>query len=111
MFKQGLNFVLDSVPDGQTPHTVTLLVYDEMLECVKPGDRYFIFDCRISNNYYSVDVTGIYKAMPIRVNPRQRVTRSIFKTYVDVLHVMSAEKRIVNGRSFGDLGGEEKQIE
>jgi DNA replication licensing factor MCM4 len=30
----------DSVPDGQTPHTVTLLVYDEMLDCVKPGDRY-----------------------------------------------------------------------
>jgi DNA replication licensing factor MCM4 len=59
----------------------------------------------------SVEVTGIYKAMPIRSNPKFRSTRSIFKTYIDVLHVMSTEKKIVNGRTYGDLGGEHRQVE
>ena len=51
-------------------------------------------------------MTGIYKAMPIRINPRQRVTRSIFKTYVDVLHVISMEKKVINGHSMGGLDGD-----
>ncbi|KIO11065.1 hypothetical protein M404DRAFT_994735 [Pisolithus tinctorius Marx 270] len=62
----------DSVPDGQTPHTVTLSVYDEMVDVAKPGDR--------------IIVTGVYRSVPVRVNPRQRTMRSLFKTYLDVVH-------------------------
>ncbi|KAF7301490.1 DNA helicase [Mycena indigotica] len=29
----------DAVPDGQTPHTVSLSVYDELVDVAKPGDR------------------------------------------------------------------------
>lgn len=63
----------DSVPDGQTPHTVSLSVYDELVDVVKPGDR--------------VVVTGIFRSVPVRVNPRQRIVKSLFKTYLDVVHV------------------------
>ena len=29
----------DVVPDGQTPQTVTLCLYDELVDVAKPGDR------------------------------------------------------------------------
>ena len=63
----------DAVPDGQTPHTVSLCVYDELVDVSKPGDR--------------LAVTGIFRSVPVRVNPRQRTIRSLFKTYIDVVHV------------------------
>ncbi|KAF8186418.1 hypothetical protein BJ912DRAFT_1043146 [Pholiota molesta] len=63
----------DAVPDGQTPHTVSLSVYDELVDVSKPGDR--------------IVVTGIYRSVPVRVNPRQRTLKSLFKTYLDVVHV------------------------
>jgi DNA replication licensing factor MCM4 len=63
----------DAVPDGQTPHTVSLCVYDELVDVAKPGDR--------------LTVTGIFRSVPVRVNPRQRTIRSLFKTYIDVVHV------------------------
>ncbi|THU95493.1 MCM-domain-containing protein, partial [Dendrothele bispora CBS 962.96] len=63
----------DAVPDGQTPHTVSLSVYDELVDVAKPGDRMI--------------VTGIFRSLPVRVNPRQRTMKSLFKTYLDVVHV------------------------
>ncbi|EDR10345.1 uncharacterized protein LACBIDRAFT_248146 [Laccaria bicolor S238N-H82] len=63
----------DAVPDGQTPHTVSLSVYDELVDVSKPGDR--------------LVVTGIFRSIPVRVNPRQRTMKSLFKTYLDVVHV------------------------
>ncbi|KAF8128562.1 MCM2/3/5 family-domain-containing protein [Boletus edulis] len=63
----------DAVPDGQTPHTVSLSVYDELVDLAKPGDRLI--------------VTGIFRSVPVRVNPRQRTMKSLFKTYLDVVHI------------------------
>jgi len=63
----------DAVPDGQTPHTVSLSVYDELVDVSKPGDR--------------VVVSGIFRSIPVRVNPRQRTMKSLFKTYLDVVHI------------------------
>lgn len=63
----------DAVPDGQTPHTVSLSVYDELVDVAKPGDRLI--------------VTGIFRSVPVRVNPRQRTIKSLFKTFLDVVHV------------------------
>lgn len=87
----------DSVPDGQTPHTVSIVVYDELVDVAKPGDR--------------VEITGVYKAMPVRVNPRQRMTRTLFKTYVDALHVKSTEKRRIGTAVMGELSGDDVRIE
>lgn len=69
----------DNVPDGQTPHSVSLCVYDELVDVCKAGDR--------------VEVTGIFRCNPVRVNPRQRTQKTLFKTYVDVLHVQKMDPR------------------
>lgn len=69
----------DRVPDGQTPHSVSLCVYDELVDMCKAGDR--------------IEVTGIFRGNPARINPRQRTIKSLFKTYVDVLHVQKVDKR------------------
>ncbi|KJK61481.1 minichromosome maintenance protein [Aspergillus parasiticus SU-1] len=69
----------DSVPDGQTPHSVSLCVYDELVDVCKAGDR--------------VEVTGIFRCNPVRVNPRQRTQKALFKTYIDVLHVQKIDRK------------------
>ncbi|KAH2056561.1 hypothetical protein KXW65_006690 [Aspergillus fumigatus] len=69
----------DSIPDGQTPHSVSLCVYDELVDVCKAGDR--------------VEVTGIFRCNPVRVNPRQRTQKSLFKTYIDVLHVQKIDRK------------------
>lgn len=69
----------DSVPDGQTPHSVSLCAYDELVDVCKAGDR--------------VEVTGIFRCNPVRVNPRQRTVKALFKTYVDVVHIQKVDKR------------------
>ncbi|KAG1778774.1 MCM-domain-containing protein [Suillus placidus] len=83
----------DAVPDGQTPHTVSLSVYDELVDVCKPGDR--------------VVVTGIYRSVPVRVNPRQRTMKSLFKTYLDVVHVrLSTGGTLGLDRSTRPAGGD-----
>ncbi|EKG21177.1 Mini-chromosome maintenance DNA-dependent ATPase [Macrophomina phaseolina MS6] len=69
----------DSVPDGQTPHSVSLCAYDELVDVCKAGDR--------------VEITGIFKCNQVRVNPRQRTVKNIFKTYVDALHIQKVDKK------------------
>lgn len=69
----------DAVPAGQTPHSVSVCVYDELVDFCKAGDR--------------VQITGIFRVSPVRVNPRQRAVKSIYKTYVDVLHVQKVDKK------------------
>lgn len=69
----------DVVPDGQTPHSVTLCAYDELVDMCKPGDR--------------VEITGIFRGQPVRVNPRQRSQKSLYKTYVDVVHIKRGNSR------------------
>ncbi|CEH18463.1 mcm-domain-containing protein [Ceraceosorus bombacis] len=69
----------DAVPDGQTPHTVTLCSYDELVDVSKPGDR--------------VEVTGIFRSQAVRVNPRARTQKSLYKTFVDVIHIKQGDTR------------------
>jgi DNA replication licensing factor MCM4 len=69
----------DAVPAGQTPHSVSVCVYNELVDFCKAGDR--------------VELTGIYKVTPVRVNPRQRTVKSVHKTYVDVVHVQKVDRK------------------
>ncbi|TWU74480.1 hypothetical protein ED733_005120 [Metarhizium rileyi] len=69
----------DAVPAGQTPHSVSVCVYNELVDFCKAGDR--------------VQLTGIFRVSPVRVNPRQRAIKSVYKTYVDVLHVQKVDKK------------------
>ncbi|CAL5387556.1 unnamed protein product [Camellia sinensis] len=68
----------DEIPEGGTPHTVSLLTHDKLVDAGKPGDR--------------VEVTGIYRAMTVRVGPTQRTVKSLFKTYIDCLHLRKTDK-------------------
>jgi DNA replication licensing factor MCM4 len=69
----------DAVPPGQTPHSVSVCVYDELVDFCKAGDR--------------VQLTGIFRVSPVRINPRQRTTKSVHKTYVDVLHIQKVDNK------------------
>ncbi|ORY15968.1 DNA replication licensing factor mcm4 [Clohesyomyces aquaticus] len=69
----------DNIPDGQTPHSVSLCAYDELVDVCKAGDR--------------VEITGIFKCNQVRINPRQRSVKNIFKTYVDALHIQKVDKK------------------
>ena len=40
---------LDETPDGQTPYTVSMFVYDYLVDVGKPGDRYHSFKIRKTN--------------------------------------------------------------
>ncbi|XP_010548074.1 PREDICTED: DNA replication licensing factor MCM4 [Tarenaya hassleriana] len=68
----------DEIPEGGTPHTVSLLLHDKLVDTGKPGDR--------------IEVTGIYRAMTVRVGPTQRTVKSVFKTYIDCLHIKKTDK-------------------
>ena len=39
-FNNNLFYILDEVPDGQTPHSVSLCCYEDLVDTAKPGDRY-----------------------------------------------------------------------
>lgn len=72
----------EHMPEGETPLTIHLCCYDELVDFVKPGDR--------------VEVVGIFRAQGLRVNPRLRTTRSIFRTYVDVVSFTKHHKKRLN---------------
>ncbi|XP_064599538.1 LOW QUALITY PROTEIN: DNA replication licensing factor mcm4-B-like [Liolophura sinensis] len=62
----------EDMPPGQTPHTVAVYAHNDLVDKVQPGDR--------------VTITGIYRATPLRVNPRQSNVKSVYKTHIDVVH-------------------------
>ncbi|KAN0015485.1 hypothetical protein ACTFIU_008218 [Dictyostelium citrinum] len=67
----------DAIPEGETPHTVALFAYGDLIDIAKPGDR--------------VELTGVFKANPMRAGSN-RSLRSIYKTYIDVLHIKRTDK-------------------
>ena len=73
----------DDMPAGQTPHTVVLYVHGELVDTVQPGDR--------------VAVTGIYRAVPHRSNPKMRNLHSVYKTHIDVVHFRKTDADRLHG--------------
>ncbi|CAM6102730.1 unnamed protein product [Calypogeia fissa] len=68
----------DAIPEGETPHTVSLCMYDKLVDAAKPGDR--------------VEVTGVFRAMSVRVGPTQRTVKSLYRTYIDCVHMKKQDK-------------------
>ncbi|KAM6373597.1 DNA replication licensing factor MCM4 isoform 1-T3 [Alca torda] len=73
----------EDMPAGQTPHTVALFAHNDLVDKVQPGDR--------------VNVTGIYRAVPIRVNPRVSNVKSVYKTHIDVIHYRKTDAKRLHG--------------
>ena len=81
----------DAIPEGETPHTVNLCAFDDLVDCAKPGDR--------------VEVTGVYRAVPMRLQPGKRTLRAVYKTYIDVIHLRKdASERLRNTASEAERG-------
>ncbi|KAJ3092183.1 hypothetical protein HK102_010002 [Quaeritorhiza haematococci] len=79
----------EEIPDGQTPYTFAAFAYDDLVDVAKPGDR--------------LEITGIYRAVPVRINPRRRAIKSLLKTYLDVVHIKRTDrKRIEVSREITD---------
>lgn len=62
----------DSIPEGETPHTVTVYVFDDLVDIAKPGDR--------------VEITAVFRADTKRISRRLKSVRTVYKTYLDALH-------------------------
>lgn len=72
----------ESIPEGETPQTVHLCVYEDLVDFVKPGDR--------------VEVIGIYKAMGVRVDSAKRTIKNVYRTYIDVINFVKNDKKRFN---------------
>ncbi|KAI4893339.1 hypothetical protein NFI96_024144 [Prochilodus magdalenae] len=73
----------EDMPAGQTPHTTVVYAHNDLVDKVQPGDR--------------VNITGIYRAAPMRVNPRQNQVKSVYKTHIDALHFRKTDERRLHG--------------
>lgn len=62
----------EAVPAGRTPASLAVYCFDDLVDAAVPGDR--------------IEATGILRAQSVRVNPRATRVRSVYKTYLDVLH-------------------------
>ncbi|EAY21962.1 MCM2/3/5 family protein [Trichomonas vaginalis G3] len=78
----------ETIPQGETPQTVGAIVFEELVDYAKPGDR--------------VILTGIWRAMPARINPRVRTLHSVYRTYIDVVHIKKNLDRAIENE---DLNG------
>lgn len=77
------------VPDGQTPHSISVIVYDDLVDVCRAGDR--------------VQMTGVFRSVPIRVNPQQRTLKNLYKTYIDVFHIQKSDSKRL-GADISTLG-------
>lgn len=63
----------ESIPQGETPQSISAVCFDTLCDYAKPGDR--------------IEITGIWRAMPARVNPRMRTLNAVYRTYIDAVHI------------------------
>ena len=59
-----------------------MCAYEDFVDEVRPGDR--------------VEITGVFRAMGVRVNPNRRTLKNIYRTYVDVINYLKVDKSRVN---------------
>ena len=64
--------------------------------------------CSFLPHALRVAVTGIYRATPLRVNPRLRVVKSVYKTYIDVIHFQKTDANRLHVRE--EEEGEEEEM-
>jgi hypothetical protein len=81
---------------GETPQTISVYAFDDLVDSVVPGDR--------------VLVTGVYRAVPYKPNPRQSTLSSVFKTHLDALHFKKMESSRLTGEDAPSSTDEYKRV-
>src|SRR5690242_15691167 len=41
---------------------------------------------------FRLEMTGVYRSIPVRVNPRHRTIKTLFRTFLDVVHVKKSDR-------------------
>ena len=76
------------VPEGETPQTISLCAYEDLVDYVKPGDR--------------VEVIGIFKCAGVRLNPQRRTLKNIYRTYIDTINFFKLDSKRFNLESVAE---------
>ena len=74
------------------------MAYDNNVDQVRPGDR--------------VEIVGIYRTQPLRVQRSKRAIRSVFNTYVDLISSNVVEDnryKVNNSSSKADYDDDDKR--
>ncbi|CBZ55667.1 putative DNA replication licensing factor [Neospora caninum Liverpool] len=90
----------EKLQPGETPQSISVFAYDDLVDSCHPGDR--------------VELTGVFKAAPLRVNPRLRLQHAVFRTFVSLIHARKESREATRGSALflPSLGGEkEKETE
>jgi len=66
------------VPEGETPQSISICCFDDLVDSVRPGDR--------------IEITGIYKASAVHPLRGRKAQNSVFRTYLDAIAI-TAEKQ------------------
>jgi len=78
----------DDMPAGQTPHNIQLFAHNDLVDKVQPGDR--------------VSVTGIYRAVPLKTNPKMSNINSVYRTHIDVVHYKKTDEKRLRTSADGE---------
>ncbi|RQX71642.1 putative DNA replication licensing factor MCM4 [Toxoplasma gondii CAST] len=73
----------EKLQPGETPQSISVFAYDDLVDCCHPGDR--------------VELTGVFKAAPLRVNPRLRLQHAVFRTFVSLIHARKESRESARG--------------
>ncbi|XP_057714425.1 DNA replication licensing factor MCM4 [Corythoichthys intestinalis] len=73
----------EDMPAGETPHTTVVYAHNDLVDKVQPGDR--------------VNITGVYRAVPMRVNPLQSNVKAVYKTHIDAIHFRKTDEKRLHG--------------
>lgn len=66
------------IPEGETPQSISICCFDDLVDSVRPGDR--------------VEITGIYKASAVQPVRRLNTVNAVYRTYIDAIAI-TAEKK------------------
>jgi DNA replication licensing factor MCM4 len=66
------------IPEGETPQSISICCFDDLVDSVRPGDR--------------VEITGIYKASAVHPIRGWKTLNAVFRTYLDAIAITSEKK-------------------
>uniref|UniRef100_A0A8D0CPJ4 DNA replication licensing factor MCM4 n=1 Tax=Sander lucioperca TaxID=283035 RepID=A0A8D0CPJ4_SANLU len=90
----------EDMPAGQTPHTTIVYAHNDLVDKVQPGDRINItgkISLHRDLNSSSNVPAGVYRAVPMRANPRQSNVKSVYKTHIDAIHFHKTDEKRLHG--------------